>query len=212
MSQDVSQENSTEAVRSFFEQPNVQVEWISIGDGIPLGIERRSNPEVGIGGAYGAWGESYDNETLLSWIAQRLGEPLHENDGVRGKVAGKDCGQPRGHRILPFAPALDDGPHLGIKASLVDPHLRILQNDTDLRNVGMGLKRFHGAFKHGFSAQPGKRLPPSETKARAGGDDYNGGFGHDTRQARVSPAKLRGSAIRCSGRKSSSRPLSEGRT
>jgi 3-oxoacyl-[acyl-carrier-protein] synthase III len=65
---------------SFFEGPNVETGVIQVGQGIPFGIERVSNPEVGIGGVYGTWGESYDNETLPSFLEQRLGRPLLPNE------------------------------------------------------------------------------------------------------------------------------------
>jgi hypothetical protein len=44
--------------------------------GMPLGIERVSNPQLGLGGAYGSWGLCYDNDALPAWIEQHLGEPL----------------------------------------------------------------------------------------------------------------------------------------
>jgi len=66
------------AAGSFFDRPQVQVEEIPIGQGIPLGIERVSNPEVGIGGAYGTWGKCYDNATLPDLIEDRLGNPLQD--------------------------------------------------------------------------------------------------------------------------------------
>jgi 3-oxoacyl-[acyl-carrier-protein] synthase III len=69
-------ENPQEDSPSFFDRPQVLVEKIKIGQGIPLGIERVSNPNVGIGGAYGAWGESYDNNRLTNMVENRLGEPL----------------------------------------------------------------------------------------------------------------------------------------
>jgi 3-oxoacyl-[acyl-carrier-protein] synthase III len=53
---------------------------ISIGQGIPFGMERVSNPAVGIGGVYGTWGDSYDNETLPLFLEQRLGRPLSPNE------------------------------------------------------------------------------------------------------------------------------------
>ena len=48
----------------FFSQSGVQLFEIPIGGGVPLGIQQVSNPKVGIGGAYGTWGEGYDNLTL----------------------------------------------------------------------------------------------------------------------------------------------------
>ena len=68
------------AAGSFFDRPQVQVEEIPVGHGIPLGIERVSNPEVGIGGAYGTWGKCYDNATLPDLIEERLGHPLRDEE------------------------------------------------------------------------------------------------------------------------------------
>jgi len=65
---------------SFFDRPNVEKGVIHVGQGIPFGIERVSNPSVGIGGVYGTWGDSYDNETLPSFLEQRLGRPLSPNE------------------------------------------------------------------------------------------------------------------------------------
>ena len=65
---------------SFFERPNVEKGVIQVGRGIPFGIERVTNPAVGIGGVYGTWGDSYDNETLPLFLEQRLGRPLSPNE------------------------------------------------------------------------------------------------------------------------------------
>ena len=65
---------------SFFDRPNVEKGVIEIGQGIPFGIERVANPAIGIGGVYGTWGDSYDNETLPSFLEQRLGRPLSPNE------------------------------------------------------------------------------------------------------------------------------------
>lgn len=62
--------------RSFYDLPQVQVETLPVAGGIPLGIERVINQEVGIGGAFGTWGESFDNESLLKTIELRKGEPV----------------------------------------------------------------------------------------------------------------------------------------
>ena len=61
---------------SFYDRPGVEKSSIPIGEGIPFGMERVSNPTVGIGGVYGTWGESYDNETLHFFLEERLGHPL----------------------------------------------------------------------------------------------------------------------------------------
>ena len=44
---------------SFFDRPNVQKDVINVANGIPFGIESISNPALGIGGAYGAWGRKF---------------------------------------------------------------------------------------------------------------------------------------------------------
>ena len=61
---------------SFYDRPNVEKTMINVGQGIPFGMECVSNPAVGIGGVYGTWGQSYDNETLPTFLEQRLGHPL----------------------------------------------------------------------------------------------------------------------------------------
>lgn len=65
---------------SFFERPNVETGVVEVGQSIPFGIERVTNSSVGIGGVYGTWGDSYDNETLPSFLEQRLGRPLSANE------------------------------------------------------------------------------------------------------------------------------------
>jgi len=76
---------------SFFNRPQVQIEEIPIGPGIPLGIERVSNPEVGIGGAYGTWGKCYDNATLPNLIEERLGKPLQAEERLHLSELGFVC-------------------------------------------------------------------------------------------------------------------------
>jgi 3-oxoacyl-[acyl-carrier-protein] synthase III len=75
---------------SFFDRPEVHMENIPIGPGIPLGIERVSNPELGIGGAYGTWGASYDNEVLPGMVEKLLGEPLAATEKLNLSELGFD--------------------------------------------------------------------------------------------------------------------------
>jgi 3-oxoacyl-[acyl-carrier-protein] synthase III len=65
---------------SFFDGPNVEKGIINVKLGIPFGIERVNNPSLGIGGVYGSWGDSYDNESLPGFLEQRLGHPLQANE------------------------------------------------------------------------------------------------------------------------------------
>jgi 3-oxoacyl-[acyl-carrier-protein] synthase III len=76
----LAQEESLTSVTSFFEQNQVEVEQIKIGKGVPIGITQVFHPQLGIGGAYGAWGESYDNSTLPDFLSSRLGETLAETE------------------------------------------------------------------------------------------------------------------------------------
>ena len=71
--------NEISSTGPFYEQAQVQVEGIGPGHGVPLGIEMVKNLKVGIGGAYGTWGKSYDNEQLPSLIEHLTGEPLDEH-------------------------------------------------------------------------------------------------------------------------------------
>jgi len=71
---------SPDSVISFFDQPQVDTDVIPIGKGVPLGIKRVFHPELNIGGVYGTWGESYDNEGLFHFLEKHLGEPLPEGD------------------------------------------------------------------------------------------------------------------------------------
>jgi 3-oxoacyl-[acyl-carrier-protein] synthase III len=68
------------AIPSFFKRPHVKQETIPVAGGIPFGVERVSNPQLGIGGAYGTWGDSYDNQTLPELVAYRMGMPMTETD------------------------------------------------------------------------------------------------------------------------------------
>jgi 3-oxoacyl-[acyl-carrier-protein] synthase III len=63
---------------SFFDRPQVRLERIPIGPGVPLGIEQTNNPTVGIGGAYGTWGQPCDNAALPAALERLLGQPLTE--------------------------------------------------------------------------------------------------------------------------------------
>ena len=65
---------------SFYDRPGVEKAMIPIGDGVPFGMERVTNSSVGIGGVYGTWGNSYNNETLPKFLESRLGRPLLPNE------------------------------------------------------------------------------------------------------------------------------------
>jgi 3-oxoacyl-[acyl-carrier-protein] synthase III len=106
-------ENST---ASFYQRPSVRREIIPVGQGIPFGIEIVSNPEVGVGGAYAAWGESYDNTRLPDLIEDRLGEPLAANETMN--LA--ELGFFNRHHI----PELSDADHLKLELEVGSRLLR----------------------------------------------------------------------------------------
>jgi 3-oxoacyl-[acyl-carrier-protein] synthase III len=73
-------ENQTQPLNSFFERPNVVIEKIPVGPGVPIGIEQVVNPEIGIGGAYGTWGQCHDNAALFARVEDQLGAPLADDE------------------------------------------------------------------------------------------------------------------------------------
>jgi 3-oxoacyl-[acyl-carrier-protein] synthase III len=87
------------AIPSFYDRPGVQIEKLPIGPGIRVGIEQAYNPAIGIGGAYGTWGESYDNQDISRLIAQHLGAPL----GAEEEMNLAELGFVRRHIIPPLS-------------------------------------------------------------------------------------------------------------
>lgn len=102
--------NSPEESSSFFTQPQVQMYEIPVGEGVPLGIELVSNSEVGIGGAYGAWGQGYDNATLPAFVEDVLNKPLSENE----KLDLSPLGFVNRHHV----PILTDKEHLELEVEV----------------------------------------------------------------------------------------------
>jgi len=74
------EETTTNIPVSFYDRPGIEKEVIPVASGIPFAIERVANPSVGIGGVYGTWGDSYDNENLPNFLEQRLGHPLQPSE------------------------------------------------------------------------------------------------------------------------------------
>lgn len=100
MSQDEPTNGQT-YVPPFYTRPGVKQEIIPIAGGIPCGIETAFNPALGIGGAYGAWGENYDNTILPFFVAERLGQELTAEDNMNlGEL-----GFHHRHHIPDFSPA-----------------------------------------------------------------------------------------------------------
>ncbi|MCE7858843.1 MAG: hypothetical protein DYG86_03535 [Chloroflexi bacterium CFX2] len=68
------------AASSFYERPNVEKSVIPVGPGVPVGMEGVYSSRLGIGGAYGSWGESYSNASLPSFLAERNGSSFEADD------------------------------------------------------------------------------------------------------------------------------------
>jgi 3-oxoacyl-[acyl-carrier-protein] synthase III len=64
---------------SFFEEKGVENQIIDVGAGVPFGLVEVNNPKVGIGGAYGTWGQSYPNDQLPDAL-EKCGVSLSESD------------------------------------------------------------------------------------------------------------------------------------
>jgi 3-oxoacyl-[acyl-carrier-protein] synthase III len=61
---------------SFYDKPQVRLDEIPVGPGIPFGIKSVVNPRLASAGVYGAWGESCPNEKLAEFVEHAVGEPL----------------------------------------------------------------------------------------------------------------------------------------
>jgi len=110
MTEKAISDNDSRTVIPFYERPQVQMFNIPFGNGIPFGIERISNPEVGIGGAYGTWGNCYDNKTLPKLVEESTGSPLTK--GERMDLA------PLGFIHRHHLPGFSDDEHLKIETEV----------------------------------------------------------------------------------------------
>ncbi|MBV6452243.1 MAG: hypothetical protein MHPDNHAH_02999 [Anaerolineales bacterium] len=75
-----TEETTSTAFTAFFDRVGIQKGVIHVGEGVPFGYETVSNPVLGIGGVYGTWGQCFDNESLPSFIEERLGRPLPDEE------------------------------------------------------------------------------------------------------------------------------------
>jgi 3-oxoacyl-[acyl-carrier-protein] synthase III len=65
---------------SFFDQENVKVEELPYGSGVPIGVEQVTHTEIGIGGAYGTWGNPVANEHLTEYVEDRVERSLVDSE------------------------------------------------------------------------------------------------------------------------------------
>ena len=149
-------EQLTGAIPSFFKRPQVQNETIPIAGGIPFGVERVSNPEVGIGGAYGTWGDSYDNITLTDLVSFRMGSPLQEAD----KMNLSELGFVSRHHIQD----LTDEEHLELELEVGSRLLReaAIANGWNINDVEAVLIGMSGPVSEDYVEQICKRAGISD--------------------------------------------------
>jgi len=105
-----SSQNSVLECTSFYDQPHVEIENIPIGPGVKLGIEQVNNKAIGIGGAYGTWGDSYSNEALQQFIEDHLGEPLLVEEKMNLSELGFEYRQ--------HLPKLSDQEHIDVEVEV----------------------------------------------------------------------------------------------
>jgi len=129
---------------SFFERKNVKKETIQVGAGIPFAFESVANSALGVGGAYGTWGESYDNLQLRELVSHRRGETLKDEDVMN--LA--ELGFLSRHHI----PDLNDADHLDLELQVGS---RMLQeaawaNGWSLADVDAVLIGMSGPVSHDY--------------------------------------------------------------
>lgn len=110
---EIAKQETAARTASFFDRPNVEMEHIAIGPGIPLGIERVYNPEVGIGGAYGAWGNAYNNDALPGFLEDRIGQTLPDDERLSLGELGFESRHHVPHLSLAEHDALET--HVGVR-------------------------------------------------------------------------------------------------
>ena len=103
-------ETETPQIVRFYDQPHVRTGEIPVGPGIPFGLEQVTHPETGLGGAYGAWGESYDNAAIKGFVEAHLGRPL----GAEELMDLSSLGFVNRHHVS----GLSDGEHLELEVTL----------------------------------------------------------------------------------------------
>jgi 3-oxoacyl-[acyl-carrier-protein] synthase III len=143
--------DSTPTATSFFEQPRVERAVIPIGQGIPIGLESVSSPELGIGGVYGTWGHGYDNLALRSFIEKRLGEAMKDDEVLN--LA--ELGFVSRHHL----PDLSDADHLELELEVGARLLRAAArssgwNPTEVEGVLIGMS---GPVAEDYVAQIARR-------------------------------------------------------
>ena len=88
-----------ETSTSFFDEEGVEKSLIPVGEGVPFGVKRVTSEELGIGGAYGTWGESYNNDAMSAFLEKHLGQPIPDSE----KLNLAELGFRSRHHIAPMS-------------------------------------------------------------------------------------------------------------
>ena len=127
---------------------------------------------------------------------ERPGAVMDQDDVRPVAVEPGEAGQ---DRILAAGSAADDGPDLGERGGEARPEGLVREDEDDLSDARMRLECGQAPLEDGAAGEEGELLGRSEAPAFAGRDDD-----------RRNPAVI-AIALRCTGRRSSCRPSSEGR-
>jgi 3-oxoacyl-[acyl-carrier-protein] synthase III len=156
----MTEESNGTFAPSFYERPGVETETIPVGNGILIGYESVFNDELGIGGVYGSWGDSYDNSSLPSFVERRLGESLDPKELLNLSELGFDRRQ--------HLPDLSDDEHLDLELEVGTRLLRRAAQacgwePAEVQGVLIGMS---GPVSNDYVAQIARRagLPESALK------------------------------------------------
>ena len=145
---------------SFYDRPNVEKAIIAVGEGVPIGLEGVYSKELGIGGVYGSWGQSYNNSTLVPFVEKRIGAPLNDGDILNLSDLGFDFRQ--------HIQDLDDAQHLELElevgARLLRKALQVCGWNAD--EVGGVLIGMSGPVSYDYVSRISQmaRIPESALK------------------------------------------------
>ena len=137
-----------------------------------MGIEQVTNPALGLGGVYGAWGKSYDNNELTALVEERLGGPIPEEADYMDLGETLSLGLRRDFTFL-HPEVLDakctvDGPTLRLNNRVNHEQYRIVLVPGSRAIHASNLAKIRDFYEQGGVVLATTRLP--EHSAEAGKD------------------------------------------
>lgn len=76
---------------SFYERDNVELSFLESNKSVPFGIEKVRNNNIGIGGAYCAWGNDVKNKDLPGFMSERLNYAFDSDETMNLEELGFLC-------------------------------------------------------------------------------------------------------------------------